>query len=86
MLKNPHWLGADHVQVEQIQWAMVNGAEAMAMYGRGALDVVVPPQTELERIQAGAALSQELVIQPSLCTVAVAFYATKVPFLRTEAR
>lgn len=53
MRKNPYWFGADHVQVEQIMWAMVNGAEAMAMYDRGALDVVAPPQAELERIQPG---------------------------------
>jgi oligopeptide transport system substrate-binding protein len=80
-LKNPHFYDADKVQIERVHAVMINASStAMAMYENDELDVTIPPLEEMDRIKEDPVLSQELVIQPRLCTEYYGFTNNKPPF------
>ncbi len=81
MVKNPYYYSADTVQIETINWAMVNEAStAFAMYENGELDVQSPPTDDMDRVKADPVLSKELYIAPQLCEYYFGFNTTKAPF------
>jgi oligopeptide transport system substrate-binding protein len=87
MVKNPKYYDAANVQVERIEWVMVQEASTeMAMYENNELDATGanagwgPPLTDLDRIKADTVLSKELSIRPRLCTYYYGFVTTKPPF------
>jgi oligopeptide transport system substrate-binding protein len=87
MVKNPKYYDADNVQIERIEWVMVQEASTqMAMYENNELDVQggnvgwPPPLEDMDRIKADPVLSKELDIAPRLCTYFYGFVTTKPPF------
>jgi oligopeptide transport system substrate-binding protein len=83
LLKNPHFYDADTVQIERIYAVMVNAAStAMAMYENNELDNAYPgpPLEEMDRVKEDPVLSEELTIQPRLCTYYYGFTNNKPPF------
>jgi oligopeptide transport system substrate-binding protein len=83
LLKNPHFYDADSVQIERIYAVMVNAAStAMAMYENNELDNAYPgpPLEEMDRVKEDPVLSEELTIQPRLCTYYYGFTNNKPPF------
>jgi oligopeptide transport system substrate-binding protein len=87
MVKNPKYYDADNVQIERIEWVMVQEASTqMAMYENNELDVQggnvgwPPPLEDMDRIKADPVLSKELSITPRLCTYFYGFVTTKPPF------
>jgi len=80
-LKNPHYYGADDIQIERVYAVMVTAAStAMAMYENNELDVTGPPLEEMDRIKEDPELSEQLTIQPRLCTYYYGFTNNKPPF------
>jgi oligopeptide transport system substrate-binding protein len=80
-LKNPHYYGADSVQIERVEAVMVTAAStAMALYENNELDVTGPPLEEMDRIREDPELSEQLTIQPRLCTYYYGFTNNKPPF------
>ena len=80
-LKNPHYYGGDDIQIERVYAVMVTAAStAMAMYENNELDVTGPPLEEMDRIKEDPELSEQLTIQPRLCTYYYGFTNNKPPF------
>jgi len=78
--KNPHWWGADDVQIERIYAVMVTEAStAFAMYEANELDTSGPPLEEMDRVKTDPVLSKELYIAPRDCTYYYGFTMTKPP-------
>jgi oligopeptide transport system substrate-binding protein len=87
MVKNPKYYDADNVQIERIEWVMVQeDFTEQAMYENNELDVTGanagwgPPLEDMDRIKADPVLSKELKISPRLCTYYYGFVQTKPPF------
>ena len=87
MVKNPFWIEADSVQIEAIDFAMVNEAStSFAMYENNELDTANPPLPEMDRVQADPVLSAELNILPVSCTYHYGFNNQKYPFTDQRVR
>ena len=88
MVKNPNWFGwaNSNGNIEVIDMPVVQEASTtMSMYEAGEIDFLGdpgwgPPLPDMDRIKADAMLSNELVIQPRLCTYYYGFINTKPPF------
>jgi oligopeptide transport system substrate-binding protein len=79
--KNPYYYGADEVQIERVEAAMVMEAStALAMYEDNQLDLARPPLTAMDRVRADPMLSQELQTAPALCASYYGFTNNKPPF------
>jgi oligopeptide transport system substrate-binding protein len=69
------------VQIERVEAVMITAAStAMALYENNELDVVAPPLEEMDRIREDPELSEQLTIQPRLCTYYYGFTNNKPPF------
>ncbi len=80
-VKNPYFYNADSVQIERVEAVMITEAStAFAMYENNELDYAGPPLEEMDRVKADPVLSEELVIQPILCTYYYGFTNNKPPF------
>jgi oligopeptide transport system substrate-binding protein len=80
-LKNPHYYDADDIQIERVYAVMiVEASTSMAMYENNELDVTGPPLEDMDRIKEDPELSEELTIQPRLCTYYYGFTNNKPPF------
>jgi oligopeptide transport system substrate-binding protein len=80
-VKNPHYYGADDVQIAKVNCVMVTeNSTAFAMYENGELDVQAPPLEDMDRVKADPQLSEELYIAPRLCTYYYGYNVTKEPF------
>jgi oligopeptide transport system substrate-binding protein len=87
LVKNPKYYDAANVQIERIEWVMVQEASTqMAMYENNELDYTggsagrPPPLEDMDRIKADPVLGKELLITPRLCTYYYGFITTKPPF------
>lgn len=81
LVKNPHFYDADTVQIERVEAVMVTAAStAMALYENNELDVTGAPLEEMDRIREDPELSEQLTIQPRLCTYYYGFTNNKPPF------
>jgi oligopeptide transport system substrate-binding protein len=81
MVKNPHYYGADDVQIERIEFTMiVEASTAFAMYENNELDSVAPPLEEMDRVKTDPVLSAEYVNFPDVCTYYYGFTNNKPPF------
>lgn len=86
MVKSPKYYDADNVQIERIEYVMVQEASTeMAMYENNELDVSGgdiawgPPLEDMDRVKADPVLSKELTIKPDLATYYYGFTNTKPP-------
>lgn len=81
LVKNPLWINADDVQIDVVNFLMIEeDSTAFALYENNELDTVAPPLTEMDRVKADPTLSEQLLIEPSLCTYYYGFTHTKPPF------
>jgi oligopeptide transport system substrate-binding protein len=80
-LKNPHYYDAENVQIEKVHAVMVTSeTTAMAMYENNELDEIHnPPLEEMDRIKEDPELSEQLHIQPRLCSYYYGFTNNKPP-------
>ena len=85
--KSPLWVNADDVQIELFGGPIIQEAStAMALYENNEIDMMSdppgwgPPLPDMDRIQADAQLSEDLLIAPQLCTYYYGFVNTKPPF------
>jgi len=80
--KNPYYEGADKIQIERIEMAMVSDlATQLALYETNQLDTITGlPPDEIERVKNDPVLSQQLTIRPSLGVEKVEWVNTKPPF------
>ena len=80
-VKNPHFYGADTIQIERIEAVMiVEASTAFAMYENNELDTGTVPLEEMDRVKVDPELSAELLIQSILCTYYYGFTNNKPPF------
>jgi len=80
-VKNPLHFDAKNVQIETINWSMVQeDSTRFAMYENGELDSCGVPSADLDRVKADAVMSKELHIGPYPCTYYYGFNNTKPPF------
>jgi len=80
-VKNPHFYDADKIQIERVEAVMITEAStAFAMYENNELDTGAPPLEEMDRVKADPVLSNELRIEPILCTYYYGFTNNKPPF------
>jgi oligopeptide transport system substrate-binding protein len=80
-VKNPHFYGADTVQIERVHLVMIKSqSTSMLMYENNDLDATTPPLEEIDRVKEDPVLSQELTTQPMLCTYYYGFTNNKPPF------
>ncbi len=81
LVKNPFWIDADSVQIEHVDYDMVQEASTrFAMYENNELDTASVPLPEMDRVKADPVLSEELNILPVSCTYFYGFINTKYPF------
>ncbi len=81
LVKNPLWINADDVQIEVLDFLMIQEAStAFALYENNELDATGVPSTELDRVKADPVLGAELRIAPVPCTYYYGFVNTKPPF------
>jgi oligopeptide transport system substrate-binding protein len=84
--KNPLWVDADDVQIELFGGPIIQEAStSMAMYENSEIDMMAdpgwgPPLPDMDRIKGDAAMGEELLIAPRLCTYYYGFVTTKPPF------
>jgi oligopeptide transport system substrate-binding protein len=87
LVKNPYWIDADSVQIEQVEYDMVNEVStSLAMYENNELDVSGVPLPEMDRIKADPVLGEELDILPIACTYYYGFNNQKYPFTDQRVR
>ncbi len=80
LIKNPHWPGADDVQIERIQFVMITEAStSFALYENNELDSAGVPLGELDRVKADPVLSEELVNYADVCTYYYGYTNNKPP-------
>jgi oligopeptide transport system substrate-binding protein len=80
LAKNPHWPGADDVQIEYIHGVMITeSSTAFALYENNELDMTGVPLGEMDRVKADPVLSLEYVNQPEVCTYYYGFTNNKPP-------
>jgi oligopeptide transport system substrate-binding protein len=87
MVKNPFWIEADNVQIEEIDFDMVVEASTeFAMYENNELDTAPVPLPEMDRVQADPTLSEELYQAPVACTYHYGFNTQKYPLTDQRVR
>lgn len=83
IVKNPFWPGSDSIaqaKVDEVTFTMLDEPAALAEYEVGNLDAVAVPTTDIDRVKADGALSQQLVIAPNFCSYYYGFNTT-APFV-----
>lgn len=81
MLKNPLWVKADDVQIEVLNFVMIQeDSTAFALYENNELDSVPVPLPEMDRVKADPTLSKEYYQAPQACTYYYGFVWKKAPF------
>lgn len=84
-VKNPYYYEADKAQIELVVVPIVTeSSTTQALYEAGEIDINAGPGwgvplPDMDRIRADPVLSQELVIEPRLCTYFYGFVHTKPP-------
>jgi len=82
IVKNPFWPGSESIpqpKLDEVVFQMLDEPAQLAQYEAGNADnVSTVPISDLDRIKADPALSQELSISPQLCTYYYGFN-TKAP-------
>lgn len=82
IVKNPFWPGTEAIpqsKIDEVVFRILDEPAQLAEYEAGNIDhVIQPPLSDLDRIKADPALSQELSISPQLCTYYYGFN-TKAP-------
>ena len=78
--RNPHYWDAANVALEKVELVLA-GTEftQLAQFEAGELDTAHFPITEQERLQADAALSQQLQLEPNKCTFYLGFNTAYPP-------
>ena len=80
LVKNPFWIDADTVQIEHVDYDMVQEASTrFAMYENNELDTNDVPLPEMDRVKADPVLGEELNILPVACTYFYGFINNKYP-------
>ena len=80
-VKNPEFYDADSVQIERVEAVIIDEAStSFAMYENNELDTGGVPLEEMDRVKADPVLSEELLIDPILCTYYYGFTNNKPPF------
>lgn len=78
---NPSYYAADEVQIKTINlYAIAQESTALALYERGELDTVAVPASDLDRVKADPALSQQFYNGPSNVLYYYDFNALRPPF------
>lgn len=86
IVKNPFWPGMDNIPVpklDEVQFSMLDTNAAFAAYEAGDIDLSLVPSTDLDRVKADPALSQELYIGPTPCTYYYGFN-TQAPIVSDQ--
>jgi oligopeptide transport system substrate-binding protein len=80
LAKNPHWIDADSVQIEEIHGVMITEAStALALYENNELDSTGVPTGEVDRILADPVLSADYNNFAVPCTYYYGFTTNKPP-------
>ena len=83
LAKNPYWPGSEGIpqpKIDEITFYILDETPAFARYEADNLDVSPVPLADIDRVEADAVLSQELVIAPVQCTYYYGFNTSK-PFV-----
>jgi len=86
MRKNPLYYGAQTVDIELINWYIVDPNTELAMYESGELDVAFPDEAMIKRLKADPGRSNELDFVPQLNIYYVGFNTRKAPFDNAQVR
>jgi len=87
LVKNPFWIYADDVQIEEVDYVMVvEASTAFAMYENNELDTAAVPLPEMDRVKADPTLSAEFNQVPVACTYYYGFVNTKYPMTDQRVR
>ncbi len=80
LVKNPLWPEADQVQIERVEWVMVEAeSTAFTMYENDELDTIRVPPRDIDRVRADPVLGGELYNAPDPCTIYLGFTNNKPP-------
>jgi len=86
MRKNPRYYDAQTVDIELINWYILDPDAELAMYESGELDVAFPDEATIKRLKADPIRSNELDFVPKLTTYYVGFNTKKAPFDSAKVR
>jgi oligopeptide transport system substrate-binding protein len=83
-VKNPHYYDAENVQIERVEsYMIVEASTNLALYENNEIDTTsigAVPLEEMDRLKEDPVLSEELHIEPDLCTYYYGFTNNKPPF------
>jgi oligopeptide transport system substrate-binding protein len=83
-VKNPHYYDAENVQIERVEsYMIVEASTNLALYENNEIDttdIASVPLEEMDRLKEDPVLSEELNIEPDLCTYYYGFTNNKPPF------
>ena len=87
LIKNPLWIEADSIQIEEIHGLMITEAStSFALYENNELDTTGVPSTEIDRVKADPVLSEDFYSAAIPCTYYYGFTNTKYPFTDQRVR